>query len=98
VEGATERMRAGLYRFLERNGVDRRKYNETITRFWIKLVRSYLDRADTARPAADIVNEISAAYSNSQLIFDYYSKETLSSEGARTAWVEPDMKSFDGDE
>ena len=92
---ALERMRIGLYRFLDHNHVAREKYNETITLFWIKLIRSFLDRTDAKRPVADIANEMIASYGNSQLIFDYYSKEILSSEKARKMWIEPDMKRFD---
>src|SRR5947209_17539740 len=98
VAGALERMRIGLYRFLDHNHVAREKYNETITLFWIKLIRSFLDRTDAKRPVADIANEMIASYGNSQLIFDYYSKEIISSEEARKMWIEPDAKSFDSSE
>src|SRR5918911_1686263 len=80
VPQAAARMRAGLYRFIEHHGVDRRKYNETITLFWIKLVRSFLDKTDPSRPAAEIANEIIEAYGSAQLIYTYYSKEHLLSE------------------
>ena len=92
---ATERMRAGLYRFLDHNGVDRGKYNETITIFWIKLVRRFLEGIDTERHIADIANEMLDAFGNSQLIFEYYNKERLSTEQARAGWVEPDKKPID---
>src|SRR5947209_10728615 len=83
-----ERMRAALYRFLDHNHVDRLKYNETITLFWIKLIRSFLDRADITRSVNDIANEMIEVYGNSQLIFEYYSKQILSSEEARKMWIE----------
>ena len=95
VTDATERMRAGLYRFLDHNGVDRRKYNETITIFWIKLVRRFLEGIDTERYIADIANEMLETFGNSQLIFEYYNKERLSTEEARVGWVEPDKKPID---
>jgi len=95
VTDATERMRAGLYRFLDHNGVDRRKYNETITIFWIKLVRRFLEGIDTERHIADIANEMLETFGNAQLIFEYYNKERLSTEEARAGWVEPDKKPMD---
>ena len=95
VPEATTRMRAALYRFLDHHGHDRQKYNETITLFWVKLVRSFLDKADTARPLADIANEMIESFGSSQLIYDYYSKERLLSEEARKEWVEPDLKPLD---
>jgi hypothetical protein len=95
-EQAAERMRDGLYRFLDHYGNDRQKYNETITLFWIKLVRGFLDRASTSeRPLAALANELAASYPDSKLIYDYFSKELLSSGEARTSWVEPDRKPLD---
>ena len=95
VPEAATRMRASLYRFLDHHGHDRRKYNETITLFWIKLVRGFLNKTDTARTAANIASEMVASFGNSKIIYDYYSKEWLMSEEARRAWVEPDIKPLD---
>lgn len=95
VPQATARMRLALYRFLDQHGHDRQKYNETITLFWIKLVSSFLNKADRARPVADLANEMIASYGDSKIIYDYYSKEHLLSEEARKGWVEPDLKPLD---
>lgn len=95
VPEAATRMRRALYRFLDHHGHDRQKYNETITLFWIKLVRSFLDRIDTPREVANIANELIASFDNSKIIYEYYSKEYLLSEAARKAWVEPDIKPLD---
>ncbi len=95
VQAAAEQIRAGLYRYLDHHGVDRQKYHETVTLFWIKLVRSFLDRTDTTRPVAEIANEMVEACGNSQLIFGYYSKEALSTGEAREKWREPDLKPID---
>ncbi|MGB7925455.1 MAG: hypothetical protein WCF57_19610 [Pyrinomonadaceae bacterium] len=95
VPEATARIRAGLHRFLDYHGVGREKYNETITIFWIKLVRKFLDDAEMSRPLLDITNEAIESLGGSQLIFDYYSRERLFSDEAKTAWVEPDLKPLD---
>jgi hypothetical protein len=95
VQEATERMRAGLYRFLKHHGEDRQVYNETITLFWIKLVQSFLDRTDASRPLIDITNEMIAACGNSQLIYSYYTRERLSSDEAKKEWIEPDVMALD---
>ncbi len=92
---AAARMRDGLYRYLDHNGVDRQKYNETITLFWLKRVRGFLDRADTTRTTTDLANEMLELCGNATLVNDYYSKERLFSEEARAAWVEPDLKPID---
>jgi hypothetical protein len=95
VAEATDRMRAGLYRFVDHNDIDRQKYNETITIFWIKRVHSFLAEADTERLASDIANEMIEACGGTKLVYEYYSKERLSTDEARTMWVEPDVKPLD---
>lgn len=95
VPEAAAQMRAGLYRFLDQHGVGQGKYNETITLFWIKLLRKFLDEADANLSLADIANQMIASFNDSQLIFAYYSKERLFSEEAKGAWVEPDLKPLD---
>ena len=92
---AGERMRAGLYRFLDHHGLGYEKYNETITLFWIRRIRKFLDDADSKRSLADIANEAITLFGDSRLAFDYYSKERISSEAAKTSWVEPDLKPLD---
>lgn len=95
VTEAGDRMRAGLYHFLDHNHVERRKYNKTITLFWIKRVRSFLDEIGAERLVADMANEMIDACGDAKLIYEYYSKERLSSDEARAAWVEPDVKPLD---
>ena len=92
---AAERLRAALYRYLDHNGVGRRKYNETITLFWLKRVRAFLDGATQARPAAELATELLERCGGAKLVNDYYSQERLFSDEARTSWVEPDLKPLD---
>jgi len=95
VAQAADRMRAGLYRYLDHNGVDRQKYHETITLFWLKRVRGFLDRADATRTAAELADEMIELCGDANLVNDYYSKERLFSGEARKDWVEPDLKPLD---
>lgn len=91
---ATERMRDGLFRFLNHYG--ERGYNETITLFWLKVVRNFLAGTTKAsRSMTELANELTATYNNSRLIFDYYSKELLASEEAKDNWVEPNLRPLD---
>ena len=94
-EEAMERMRAGLFRFLDHHGVDPKKYNETITLFWIRLVRGFLQSAKSDRTLSDLARELVLTHGDAKIIFRYYSKELLMSDEARRAWVEPDLKPFD---
>jgi hypothetical protein len=90
---ATARMRESLFRFL--NHYKEHGYNETITVFWLKVVRNFLDNQPEARDLAELSNELAATYRDSRLIFDYYSKELLASKEAKEGWIEPDMKPLD---
>jgi hypothetical protein len=42
-EAAVDRMRSSLLRFLDHHGVDKQKYSETITVFWIEQVAAKLN-------------------------------------------------------
>lgn len=92
VAEAAERMRAGLYRFLDHNCIDRQKYNETITLFWLKRVRTILDEAEPGRTAVEILNEVITCCGTPRLVYYYYSEERVSSEEAKGIWVEPDVR------
>jgi hypothetical protein len=92
-------MRAGLLRFIEHHDVPREKYNETITMFWLKAVRAFIERGRlNQREEGDLVsftNELLHEYQNPGLVFEYYSRELISSPAAKSGWVEPDVKPFD---
>jgi hypothetical protein len=88
---ATERMRAGLHRFLDHHGHGLSKYNETITLFWMKLLRHFLDAKGADRPLLDVTNEALASLGSMHFVFSHYSRQLVFSEAARVAWVEPDL-------
>lgn len=92
---AAERMREGLYRFLDHQGVDRQKYHETITLFWVRRARAFLEQAEGQRSLTEIANELIEACNDAALIFTYYSRELIASLAARETWVEPDLQPFD---
>ena len=92
---AAARMRSSLYRFLDHHRVDRQKYHETITLFWIKKVRALLNQETQRRSLAEIANAVSAACGDARLIFTYYSQELIASATARAEWVEPDLQPLD---
>lgn len=91
---AEERMRAGLHRYTKHHNAEA-MYNETITLFWLKLVRHFLARADSTRPLAERANELLATYNNSKLVFEYYSRALAQTPEAKASWVEPDLKPLD---
>ncbi|MFL6207895.1 MAG: hypothetical protein ACJ74W_03555 [Pyrinomonadaceae bacterium] len=89
---AITQMRRNLQRFIAHHGVDPQKYNETITLFWLKFVRHFLDHAGADRPLPEVANELLARCGNSQLLFAHYSRELVLTNAAQTDWVEPDLR------
>jgi hypothetical protein len=89
------RLRARINAYVEAHGINPNLYHETITAFWLKRVRAYLGRAGNGLGLAEMTNALADECGSSRLIFDYYSKELLGSEAARSVWVEPDLKPLD---
>lgn len=88
-EEATERMRAGLHRLLVHYGLH--GYNETITLFWMKLLRHFLDVAGSNRSPVELSNEAIARFGSMRFVFHHFSKPLVFSDAARHSWVEPDL-------
>ena len=89
VQQAANKMRDTLRRFAAAAGRPE-KYHETTTMFWVH----FLSRVYVAS-SGDRLEEI--VHANPQLLeknfpLAYYSAERLSSDEARTSWVEPDLK------
>jgi hypothetical protein len=95
---AISRIHDGLRRFVSNYNL--KVYNETITLFWIKLLRRFVkDRFVKDRVAGasvkDAANEAIIRFGDPRIIFDYYTKALLLSEEARAGWAEPDLKPLD---
>jgi hypothetical protein len=93
VEEATVRLRIALLRFLDHHKVDRQKYNETITFFWLELVAAELHKL-SQRSLAEQCNAVIEILSDAGLMLQYYSSDLLFSQQARASFVEPDLKSW----
>ena len=89
---ATQRMRAGLLRFLDHHGVGRAKFHETLTIFWIRSVSAFLERLDQKLPLLEVTNAVIESLGDSRLVFEYYSEELLWADETRNGWVAPDLK------
>ena len=92
---ALERLRARIGRYAAAHGVNPSLYHETITVFWLRRVRAFVERADAARGLAELTNALAEECGGSRLVFEYYSKELIDSDGARRGWVEPDLRPLD---
>jgi hypothetical protein len=91
-QDATQRMRAGLIRFLDHHGVGRAKFHETLTIFWIRTVWAFLERLDQRLPLLERTNAVIESLGDSRLVFEYYSEELLWADETRNGWVAPDLK------
>jgi len=91
-EKAIQRMRSGLFRFLDHHGVGRAKYHETLTMFWIKLVQNGLEQMDQQASLVEMANAILERFTDPRVVFSYYSETRLQSAKAKQAWLEPDLK------
>ena len=87
---AHRRLRASLLAFLAHNGVDAAKYHETITRAWILAVDHFMTRAEPSA-SFDAFIASSPRLLDTRIMLTHYTKETLFSDEARAAFVEPDL-------
>ena len=55
-ELAFEKMRVGLFRFLDHHAVDRSKYNERVTRAWLQQIQNVIEQSDSASSLVSLTN------------------------------------------
>jgi len=89
VESGVQRMRETLLHVLERNGIPRSKFHETITRAWVLAVRHFMDRS-TSTSSADFIAK-NQELLDSKIMLTHYSASVLFSSDARASFVEPDL-------
>ena len=53
-----EKMRFGLLRFLDHHGVGRAKYNDRVTRAWIKQIHCVIEQMDDGSSLVAITNAV----------------------------------------
>jgi hypothetical protein len=83
-------MRTTIQRFAAHHG-HHQLYHETITVFWMWLLRHYLDTAGPQLPLADVTYQALVELGSTQAVFRHYSRELLFSDQARREWVAPDL-------
>ena len=94
---AVNRIRESIQRYNAAMGIKTTKdsgYHETLTRFWIEIVRCYLlDKAGNTS-ILQLANRLIDCYGDNNLPLQYYSRDLLMSGKARTRWIQPDLKPF----
>jgi hypothetical protein len=66
-------------------------YHETTTRFYLLVIRRFLDSADAKRPLDELAAELISRFGARDLPLRYYTRDRLFSEEARRAWLAPDL-------
>jgi len=92
---ATDRVRRGIRRYNAAHGIRPTPtggYHETLTLFWLRTVRTFLEAGrNEARALVHLANEL-AETADKSLPLAHYTRERLFSPEARASWVEPDLK------
>jgi hypothetical protein len=95
---AVRLTRERIKRYNEANGIittGESGYHETITLFWLRMVRVYLDEASRECSLVALFNGLVERFENKSLPLEFYTRERLMSREARARWVEPDLKSLE---
>ena len=87
---ASEKMKRGIQRLAASYG--KAGYHETITEFWLRMVRGFLPDGERSESVATLANQMIEKYADKNLILNYYSPELLASPEAKSVWVEPDLR------
>jgi hypothetical protein len=70
-------------------------YHETITRFYVYIVRRFIAEDRDERTLSERANRLFERYGARDLPRHYYSEARLFSTEARASWVEPDLRPLD---
>lgn len=88
-------LRSGIRRLNESHDVvnsDHAGYHESITRFYVWVIATFLAQDDCPSEFLAAVNAfLDSPYTDRQLPLRYYSRERITSVKARHEWVEPDL-------
>ena len=90
---ALDLVRAGILRLNAAHGVPTtptRGYHETITRFYMRVVRHFVEQEEGGGDWAERANRLLRRYGHRELPLRHYSEGVLKSPEARAGWVEPD--------
>ena len=89
-------MRRGIVHYNQCVGTinsDRSGYHETITLFWLAVVKARLRELADGMARIDVVRVVVVDLAPRRDLFrEYYSFDVVGSVEARRSWIEPDMK------
>jgi hypothetical protein len=91
---ALDLVRAGILRLNAAHGVPTtptRGYHETITRFYMHVVRHFMEQEEGGGDWVERANRLLRRYGHRELPLRHYSEGVLKSPEARAGWVGPDL-------
>jgi hypothetical protein len=91
---ALDLLRERICAYNEATGVantDTGGYHETLTRFYLHVIRSFVSSADASLPIDDLARALIDQWGDRNLPLRHYSRERLFSVAARREWREPDL-------
>jgi hypothetical protein len=105
---AIDAVRNGIKHYNSAQGIETTRnsgYHETLTLFWLGIIRRYLAEESRNRSMVSLVNGLIAKYADSPgdsfasrtLPFRYYTRDRLMSWEARNNWVEPDIRAIESE-
>ena len=69
-----------------------RGYHETITRFWLEIVRAYIAGLPAGLPRVEVTRRVVEEFTPQRDLFvSYYDFDVLKSRHARAVWIPPNQ-------
>jgi hypothetical protein len=97
---ALDRLRTGIRRLNEANGVDNSTtggYHETITACYVRFIDQFLSSCPREMTFDRRVDELlRSSVARREFLFGFFSRDLLMSQQARAQWVEPDLMPLPG--
>jgi len=93
-QDALQRLRAGITRLNESNGVVNSAtggYHETVTRAYVNLLADFAARHAEKTAGERVTALLADPLSDKKALLRFYSRPLLESSAARLDWVEPDL-------
>ena len=90
VDVAYRRIRAGLLRLLQRNGLDAAKYHDTLTFAWVQAVKHLMWLTESAKSSEEFLSK-NQLLLDKNVMFTHYSRALIDAEQARKKFVPPDL-------
>jgi hypothetical protein len=89
-------VRLGILQYNESTGVRNTEtdgYHETITVFWVRMVKAFLRDKGSDRPRHELAADLIATYLFRKNIYlEHYSFDLMTAKEARLRWVSPDLR------